>query len=140
MRDIIGNTAGITSPRTNWNQTNPAMPDYMDGRDDLIEAMNDIASSAGDAQTAADNAQTAADNAQTAADNAQTAADDANAAAEDAKNSSVQKAGDTMTGPLNVPEPTEGTHAANKDYVDGLRNSTVFASLPASGWSGGSAP
>ena len=140
MRDIVGNTTGILSPRTNWNQTDPNAMDYLEGKEDLEKAISDAQTTGENAQTAAYNAQTAADDAKTAADNAQSTADDALTAAGDAKDSSVQKAGDTMTGPLNVPEPTEGAHAANKDYVDSLRNSTVFASLPASGWSGGSAP
>ena len=140
MREILGDVAGMVTPRTNWNQTDPQMPDYMEGRENLINEISDAKTAADDAQTAADSAQSAADKAKTAADNAQTAAEDAQSAAEDAKDSSVQKTGDTMTGPLNVPDPTEGTHAANKDYVDSLRNATVIKTLMIENWSGDSAP
>lgn len=44
----------------------------------------------------------------------------------------VMKSGDTMTGPLRIPTPTEGDHAARKDYVDAKY---VYATLTASGWS-----
>ena len=44
----------------------------------------------------------------------------------------VMKSGDTMTGPLNVPSPTEDSHATRKDYVDAKY---IYATLTASGWS-----
>lgn len=49
----------------------------------------------------------------------------------------VKKAGDTMTGPLNLPSPTEAAHAANKGYVDGT---LLTVTLLASGWEGDAAP
>lgn len=49
----------------------------------------------------------------------------------------VLKSGDTMTGPLNIPDPTEQTHAANKGYVD---TKVVSVTLLASGWAGTAAP
>lgn len=45
----------------------------------------------------------------------------------------VMKSGDTMTGPLRIPTPTENSHAVRKDYVDAKY---VYATLSASGWSG----
>lgn len=44
----------------------------------------------------------------------------------------VMKSGDTMTGPLNVPSPTEDSHATRKDYVDAKY---IYATLTVSGWS-----
>lgn len=52
-------------------------------------------------------------------------------------NSKLSTSGDTMTGPLNVPDPTEQTHAANKGYVD---TKVVPITLLASGWAGTAAP
>lgn len=127
-RKIRGNTVGTTMPRTNFEQTDPKKADYLKGREKLREEIDA-------AKTAGDNAKTAADAAKTAADAAKTAADAAKTAADNTKDSSVQKAGDTMTGPLRVPDPTENAHAANKGYVDSLRSSTVVASLSADGWS-----
>lgn len=63
---------------------------------------------------------------------AQTAASEALEAAKGA----VKRSGDTMTGNLNVPTPTEGSHAATKEYVDS-RTVRLTATLPAAGWSAG---
>ena len=132
---IRGNTVGTPMPRTNYEQTDPAKADYLKGKEVLDWKIEDAKTSADNAQTAADNAQTAADNAQTAADNAQTAADNAQATADDA----VPKAGGTMTGHLNVPDPTENAHAANKGYVDEKRK--VFTTtLTVNDWEGNAAP
>lgn len=49
----------------------------------------------------------------------------------------VMKSGDTMTGSLTIPAPTQSGHAANKEYVD---TKSVSATLAASGWEGTSAP
>lgn len=49
----------------------------------------------------------------------------------------VMKSGDTMTGPLVVPAPTESGHAVNKGYVD---TQTVAVTLLAEAWEGDSAP
>ena len=125
---IVGNTVGAITPRTNYEQTDPAKADYLKGKDVLDEKIDNAQTAADNAQTAADNAQTAADNAQTAADNAQTTADDA-----------LPKAGGTMTGPLNVQEPTENGHAASKNYVDNkLQTFTVV--LTVNDWVGEEAP
>ena len=129
---IKGNTVGTPMPRTNYEQTDPAKADYLKGKNVLDQKIDA-------AHTAADNAQNAADNAQTAADNAQTAADNAQTAADNAQNSSLAKAGGTMTGPLNVIDPTENAHAANKGYVDGKRK--VFTTtLTVNDWEGDAAP
>lgn len=50
----------------------------------------------------------------------------------------VLKSGDTMTGPLEVPSPTEDTHAANKAYVDSKRI-TATATITTT-WTGSAAP
>ena len=51
----------------------------------------------------------------------------------------LPKAGGTMTGALNVLDPTENAHAANKGYVDEKRK--VFATtLTANDWEGDKAP
>lgn len=75
-------------------------------------AHQDIRTAASAAQKSANNAQTAANNAKTAADNAQTAADNAQQAAENAQSTAagkVSKAGDTMTGALQLqPDGSEG--------------------------------
>ena len=48
----------------------------------------------------------------------------------------VQKAGDTMTGPLVLPgDPTASLQAAPKQYVDALKPKPITITLPASGWS-----
>ena len=132
---IRGNTVGTTMPRTNYEQTDPAKADYLRGKEKLDESIANAQTAADNAQTAADNAQTAADNAQTAADNAQTAADNAQTTADNA----VPKTGGTMSGALNLPDPTENTHAANKGYVDEKRK--VFtATLTVNDWVGDKAP
>lgn len=48
-------------------------------------------------------------------------------------NEKVPKSGGAMTGNLSVPAPSEAAHAANKDYVDSRRLSSVVILL-ASGW------
>lgn len=58
---------------------------------------------------------------------------DADTAKEKAENA-IPKTGGTMTGALNVLDPTENTNAANKQYVDG-KHKTYTATLYASGWS-----
>ena len=51
----------------------------------------------------------------------------------------LPKTGGTMTGALNVLEPTENTHAANKGYVDEKRK--VFTTtLTVNDWEGDAAP
>ena len=60
---IKGNTVGTPMPRTNYEQTDPAKADYLNGKVILDTKIQQ-------AQTAADNAQTAAENAQTSADDA----------------------------------------------------------------------
>lgn len=47
----------------------------------------------------------------------------------------VHTTGDTMTGNLSVPNPTDAAHAANKEYVDELKAKTVMVTLFANGWS-----
>ena len=47
----------------------------------------------------------------------------------------VSKSGDSMTGHLSLPDPTEAAHGANKAYVDGKRK-LFQASIPSEGWAG----
>ena len=130
---IRGNTVGTTMPRADYAETNPKSAAYIKNKPD--EAIQRAQTTADNAVTAAGNAQTAADNAKTAADNAQTAADNAQTTANDA----VPKAGGTMTGALNVLDPTENAHAANKGYVDEKRK--VFTTtLTVNDWEGDAAP
>ena len=130
---IRGNTVGTTMPRADYGETDPKSAAYIKNKpNEAIQKAQTTAdeakAAAGDAQTAADNAQTAADNAQTAAENAQTTADYA-----------LPKAGGTMEGALNVLDPTENTHAANKGYVDEKRK--VFTTtLTVNDWEGDTAP
>ena len=94
---------------------------------------NDAANSASSAQTAANAAAASANAAANSASAAQAAA---NAAAEEA-GKCVAKAGDTMTGNLSIPEPTEDAHAATKGYVDSIVAGTkVPVTLTAAGWTG----
>lgn len=123
---IRGNTVGTTMPRADYAETNPKSAAYIKNKPD--EAIQKAQTTADEAKTAADNAQTAADNAQTTADNAKSTADAA-----------LSRAGGTMTGALNVNDPTENAHAANKGYVDGKR--IVFTTtLTANDWEGEEAP
>ena len=118
---IKGNTVGTTTPRTNYEQTNPAKADYLKGKDVLDAAILAAQKAANDAKTAAGNAKTAADNAQTTA------------------NKALPKAGGTMTGALNVLNPTENAHAANKGYVDEKRK-LFTTTLTVNDWEGNTAP
>ena len=56
--------------------------------------------------------------------------------AQDTADAALPKSGGTMTGALNVIEPTEAAHAASKGYVDGKRV-PVTITLSASGWQDG---
>ena len=125
---IKGNTVGTTMPRTDYEQTDSTKADYLKGKTVLDQKIQNAQNTANNAQTAANAAQTAADNAQTTADNAQTVADNA-----------LKKAGDTMTGALNVLEPTEDTHAASKGYVDG-KHKCFDCFLTLNDWVGDTAP
>ena len=109
---IRGNTVGTPMPRSDYAETNQNSAAYIKNKPD--EAIQ--------------KAQTTANEAKTAAGNAQNTANDA-----------VPKAGGTMTGALNIPNPTENAHAANKGYVDGKRK--VFTTtLTANDWEGNEAP
>jgi len=61
---------------------------------------------------------------------AQQTADSAKLTAEAA----LPRSGGTMTGPMNLPEPTEATHAATMGYVDG-KHFTATVVLTAAAWS-----
>ena len=125
---IKGNTVGTTTPRSNWNQTDPKKADYVIGKETVDNAIA--------------NAQNVADNAQTAADNAQAAANLAQATA----NNALSTGGGTMRGNismgsnriLHVANPQVSTDAVNKEYVDGQKAVSTTATLSASGWSGNS--
>ena len=127
---IRGNTVGTTMPRADYAQTDPSKADYIKNKPD--EAIQKAQTTANEAKTAAGDAKTAADNAQTTADQAKTTADSITTDA-------LLKAGGTMTGALNVLDPTENTHAANKGYVDEKRK--VFTTtLTVNDWVGDAAP
>ena len=65
--------------------------------------------------------------------------DEINYSISDVEKDALFKAGGTMTGALNVLDPTENAHAANKGYVDEKRK--VFATtLTANDWEGDAAP
>lgn len=130
---IRGNTVGTTMPRADYAETDPKSAAYIKNKPDA--AIKKAQDTADEAKSAADKAQSAADKAQSAADKAQSAADKAQKTADDA----LPKAGGTMTGALNVLEPTENAHAANKGYVDEKRK--VFTTtLTANDWEGDTAP
>lgn len=59
------------------------------------------------------------------------------AARKDDVDQRVNKTGDTMTGNLSVPAPSEAAHAVNKGYVD---TKAVQQTLTVPGWVGDSAP
>lgn len=134
---IRGNTVGNPSPRTDWNQTDPNMADYLKGRDALEMLIQN-------AQTAADEAQSSADKAQSSADKAQTAADKAQSTG----NNALPKAGGSMTGDIamsgkmitGLGTPTNDGDATNKKFVTELVNqkckkSSTTVTLPTTGWS-----
>ena len=130
---IRGNTVGTPMPRADYAETNPKSAAYIKNKPD--EAIKKAQTTADEAKTAAGNAQTAANNAQTTANDAKTAAGNAQTTANDA----LPKTGGTVTGPLNVPNPTENAHAANKEYVDEKRK--VFTTtLTVNDWEGATAP
>ena len=109
---IKGNTVGTTMPRADYAETNPKSAAYIKNKPD--EAIQKAQTTANEAKTAAGNAQTTA-------------------------NEALPKAGGTVTGPLNVPNPTESAHAANKGYVDEKRK--VFTTtLTVNDWEGATAP
>lgn len=54
--------------------------------------------------------------------------------AKDLAEAALPKSGGTMTGALNVTAPTEASHAASKEYVDG-KHFLKTVSVPASKWS-----
>lgn len=62
-------------------------------------------------------------------------------AARDVADAALPRSGGTMTGALEVLEPTESAHPATKGYVDDAMadsHLTATVSLPAAGWSGSS--
>lgn len=62
---------------------------------------------------------------------------DAAGKAQDTADAALPMSGGTMSGALNVIEPTEDAHAASKGYVDG-KHVPVTVTLTASGWQDGS--
>ena len=130
---IRGDTVGTTMPRADYAESNPNSAAFIKNKP--YAAIQKAQTTADEAKSAAGTAQTSANNAKTAANEAKTAAGKAQATANDA----VPKAGGTMTGALNIPNPTENAHAANKGYVDEKRK--VFTTtLTANDWEGEEAP
>ena len=117
------------------------------GATEASNAANTATSKASEASTAASTANSkavvAASKASEAATSANAAANSASAAqaaasaATEEAGKRVAKAGDTMTGNLSIPEPTEDAHAATKGYVDSIVAGTkVPVTLTAAGWTG----
>ena len=107
---IRGNTVGTTMPRTNYNQTNPRMADYLKGKDALDQKIANAATIAGEAKTAA------------------------NAALSTVNNDALMKSGGNMTGDINMnshhitglPEPTEDSDIITKGYMESYINNTFL--------------
>lgn len=57
--------------------------------------------------------------------------------AKETADGAVKRSGGTMTGPLNLPAPTQNAHAVNKGYVD---TKAVTITLLDNGWTGDTAP
>lgn len=74
---IRGNTAGTTMPRSDWNQQDPAMADFILGKETVEEAIRQARETAVSAASAAETAQATADAARTAAGNNQAVAGEA---------------------------------------------------------------
>ena len=130
---IRGNTVGTTMPRSDYGETNPKSAAYIKNKPDA--AIQKAQTTADEAKTAAGTAQTSANTAQKTANEAKTAAGAAQATADAA----LSRGGGTMEGALNVIDPTENTHAANKGYVDEKRK--VFTTtLTVNDWEGDKAP
>lgn len=147
---IRGNTVGTTMPRTNYEQTDPSKADYLRGKEELDKRINQAQNTANDALPKAGGNVTGdinmsgniAMNGKKITDIA-APSDDGDAAnmkyVNDEVGKTLPKSGGTMTGALNVPDPTENTHAANKGYVDEKRK--VFATtLTVNDWDGDDAP
>lgn len=147
---IRGRTVGTTMPRTNYEQTDPAKADYLRGKDALDKRINDAQKTANDALPKAGG--TVTGNITMTGNiamggkkitNVGAPTDDGDAVnkkyVNDEVGKSLPKSGGTMTGALNVIDPTENTHAANKGYVDEKRK--VFtATLTVNDWVGDKAP
>ena len=147
---IRGNTVGTTMPRTNYEQTDPTKADYLRGKEKIDESISKAQKTADDALPKTGGTVTG-DITMTGniamggkkITDVGAPADDGDAVnkkyVDDEVGKSLPKSGGTMTGALNVPNPTENTHAANKEYVDGKRK--VFtATLTVNDWVGDKAP
>jgi len=99
---IQGNTVGTIMPRTNYNQTDPAKPDYLVGKDKLDKAISD-------AETAAENAVTKADNALSKTGGTMTG--------------SINMNSNRITG---LPTPTQASDAVSKGYMEKYITDTIL--------------
>ena len=139
---ILGDIAATTHPQADYSQTDPQKADYIKNKPD--EAIQKAQKTADDALPKAGGDVTGDINmnGKKITDIA-TPSNDGDAAnkkyVDDEVGKSLPKSGGTMTGALNVLDPTENAHAANKGYVDEKRK--VFATtLTANDWEGDKAP
>lgn len=147
---ITGHPVGTTMPRTNYEQTDPSMADYLKGKDVLDASIKKAQDTANDALPKSGGTVTGdvTMNGNIAMSGKKITdvgvpTEDGDAANKkyvtDEVGKSLPKSGGTMEGALNVLEPTENTHAANKVYVDEKRK--VFTTtLTVNDWEGDSAP
>lgn len=153
---IRGFTVGTTMPRTNYEQTDPAKADYLRGKDELDKKITKAQNTANEAlpktggtvtgdMTINGNMTMNGDITMNGKKitNIGAPADDGDAVnlkyVNDEVGKSLPQSGGTMTGALNVLDPTENTHAANKGYVDGRRK-VFLATLTVNDWVGDAAP
>lgn len=115
---IRGNTVGTTTPKTNWNQTDPTKADYLVGREDLALSIQNAQQAADDATLNAGKANTAASNAQTSADNAQATAESAASAAGTANDA----AGNAQTAANNAQTTANEAHTAIDNHKEDKNN------------------
>ena len=145
---ILGDIAATTHPQADYGQTDPEKADYIKNKpDEAIQKAQKTADAAlpktgGDVTGDINMTGNIAMNGKKITGIA-TPSDDGDAAnkkyVDDEVGKSLPKSGGTMTGALNLPDPTENTHAANKGYVDEKRK--VFtATLTVNDWVGDKAP
>lgn len=111
--NIKGNTVGTIMPRTNYNQTDPTKPDYLEGRDALEQKIADAKKAGTDAYTVAG---------------------DAKKAAQNVENNALLKSGGKMTGNIdmngkhitNLPTPSQDSDIITKKFMEDYINNTFL--------------
>ena len=145
---IRGNTVGTTMPRADYAETNPKSAAYIKNKpDEAIQKAQKTADAAlpktgGDVTGDINMSGNIAMNGKKITGIA-TPSNDGDAAnmkyVDDEVGKSLPKSGGTMTGALNVLDPTENAHAANKGYVDEKRKEFT-TTLTVNDWEGDAAP